>query len=65
MTKSEDSPVTRETRCIEKTRPLLVTLKGSTMELRFKGTRKTYYLDYEVALAVCYKQEAREKGIKI
>lgn len=65
MTKAEDSPVTRVTNIIEKGRPLIVTLKGSTLELRFKGLREIHYLDYEVALAVCYKQEARAKGIKI
>lgn len=65
MTKAESSPVTRETNISEKQRPLLVTLKGSTMELRFKGTRETLLLDYEVAVACARKVAAREAGVKI
>jgi hypothetical protein len=62
MTKSQDSPVTRETSVTEKGRPLIVTLKGSTMELRFKGKREVILLDYEVAVAAARKVAFRDGG---
>lgn len=62
MTKANDSPVTRETNITEKGRPLIVTLKGSTMELRFKGLREILLLDYEVAVALARKQAFRDAG---
>lgn len=62
MTKAETSPVTRETNITEKGRPLVVTLKGSTMEMRFKGKREVILLDYEVAVAAARKVAFREGG---
>ncbi len=62
MTKAQDSPVTRETNITEKGRPLIITLKGSTMELRFKGLRETLLLDYEVAVALARKIAFRDGG---
>lgn len=62
MTKAQDSPVTRETNVSEKGRPLIVTLKGSTMELRFKGLRENLLLDYEVAVACARKVAFRDGG---
>lgn len=62
MTKANDSPVTRETNITEKGRPLIVTLKGSTMEMRFKGKREIILLDYEVAVAAARKVAFREGG---
>lgn len=65
MTHAHDSPVTRETDISEKGRPLIVTLKGGVIELRFKGLREILYLDLEVAVACARKVAAREAGIKI
>jgi hypothetical protein len=65
MTRAEKSPVTRETNISEKGRALIVTLKGSTIELRFKGLREKLLLDYEVAVACARKVSAREAGIKV
>jgi len=65
VTRASESPVTRETSISEKGRPLIVTLKGGTMELRFKGLREILLLDYEVAVACARKVAAREAGIKI
>lgn len=62
MTKSQDSPVTRETTVTEKGRPLIVTLKGGTMELRFKGLREILLLDYEVAVALARKIAFKDGG---
>ena len=65
MTKSQDSPVTRETNVLERGRPLIVTLKGSVIEMRMKGLREVLILDLEVAVACARKVAAREAGIKI
>lgn len=65
MTKSQDFPVTRETNISEKDRPLIVTLEGSVMRLRFKGLREVLTLDYEVAVACARKVAFREAGGKI
>lgn len=62
MTKAQDSPVTRETQVTEKGRPLIVTVKGSTLEMRFKGLRETLLLDYEVAVALARKIAFRDGG---
>lgn len=65
MTNSQNSPVTRETAVSEKGRPLIITLKGGEMELRFKGLREVLHLDYEVAVACARKVAFREAGGKI
>lgn len=62
MTKAQDSPVTRETNISEKGRPLIVTMKGATLELRFKGLREILLLDYEVAVALARKIAFKEGG---
>ena len=62
MTKAQDSPVTRETNISEKGRPLIVTVKGSVLELRFKGLRESLMLDYEVAVALARKIHFRDGG---
>lgn len=62
MTKAQDSPVTRETQITEKGRPLIATLKGSTIELRFKGLREILLLDYEVAVALARKIAFKDAG---
>jgi len=44
---------------------LIVTLKGSVIEMRMKGLREVLILDLEVAVACARKVAAREAGIKI
>ena len=65
MTNSQNSPVTRETNVSEKGRPLIVTIKGGELELRFKGLREILHLDLEVAVACARKVAFRESGGKI
>jgi len=62
MTHAQDSPVTRETNISEKGRPLIVTLKGSVVEMRFKGLREKLLLDYEVMVALARKIAFRDGG---
>ncbi len=62
MTKAQDSPVTRETNISEKGRPLIVTMKGSVLEFRFKGLRESLSVDYEVVVAIARKQAFVDGG---
>lgn len=68
MTKSSDSPVTRETSALYRGVPIVVELGGGAMKLRLKGKgpRDAFMLDYEVAyycaMNVAIREAKRAKG---
>lgn len=60
-----DHPVTRETASLYRTRPLVVSLKPRTIEIREKGRRDVLAVDYgalyEFALKLRWKRSQAEK----
>jgi len=56
-----DKPVKRETRATVKGRPLIITLYPSWLEVREKGRRWRYTIDYQCLYQVAAKLFAAEK----
>ena len=54
-------PVTRESACLDRRRPLIVTLHPRHIEVRPKGTRQRYTLGYDCILWLAVKRELEEK----
>jgi hypothetical protein len=54
-------PVTRESATIERGRALIVTLHPRHLELRPKGTRKSYSISYDACLWLTVKREIDEQ----
>jgi hypothetical protein len=53
-------PVTRESGCVDRGRPLIVTLHPRHLEVRAKGTRRRYCISYDTCLWVAVKREVDE-----
>lgn len=57
------SPLKRELRIKDRSRPVVATLTKDGIEFRRKGTRETYSADWEVIYAVAQKCSCIERGI--
>ena len=51
-------PVTRQSACLDRGVPLIVTLTPRYLELRVKGSRKKYTIAYDACLWLAMKLEA-------
>ena len=60
MTRLE-KPVTRESASMDRGRPLVVTLHPRHLEVRPKGTRRSYTITYDACMWLAVKREADEK----
>ena len=54
-------PVSRESACFDRGRPLVVTLHPRHLEIRPKGTRRRYTIAYDAALWYAVKRELELK----
>ena len=54
-------PVTRESACLDRGVPLIVTLYPKHLRLRVKGTRKFYTVAYDACMWLAVKREAEEQ----
>lgn len=61
-------PLSRETACLDRGRPLIVTLHPRHLEIRLKGLRRRYTISYDACLWSAIKRELdiekREKRLK-
>ena len=54
-------PVTRESACMDRGIPLIVTLHPRHLEVRPKGTRQRYTIGYDACLWIAVKRELEER----
>jgi hypothetical protein len=54
-------PVTRESGCVDRGRPLIVTLHPRHLEVRAKGTRRHYTISYDACMWLAVKREIDDK----
>lgn len=54
-------PVIRESACLDRGIPLIVTLFPRHLEVRPKGTRQRYTIGYDACLWIAVKRELEEK----
>jgi hypothetical protein len=54
-------PVTRQSACLDRGVPLIVTLHPRHLEVRVKGTRRRYTIAYDACLWLAVKREADEQ----
>lgn len=63
MTRLEiNKPVVRETAAQERATPLVVALHPRYLEMRLKGTRQAFTVDYETVLDLARKLAWRRNG---
>jgi hypothetical protein len=54
-------PVSRESACLDRGRPLIVTLFPRHLEVRPKGTRQRYTISYDACLWLAVKRDLEEQ----
>ncbi len=54
-------PVSRESACLERGVPLIVTLHPRFLEVRRKGTRQRYTISYDACLWLAVKRDLEEQ----
>lgn len=54
-------PVSRESACFDRGRPLIVTMHPRHIEVRPKGLRRAYTVGYDVCMWVALKREMEDR----